>query len=649
MSPTRLRLLLRDASAVAAFASMSVSDQLPRWVTGLFLGGALLALLGWRMKRPFLGNALLLTAFAWLVMTAASGSFDLIVATSSFAALLTVHRLHAPPAPDVDGHVHLAGLLMVAGGAALSADLRFLAGLIAFAVLAAFSTAAAVLEGSAEAAEEATPLRYALPRLSLGVLGMLAGALLLFLALPRLSWNVAARTSGSNAVAAQGFSGEVQLTSGGSGLKTNPRPVLRAHLHPDPGVAQLERYWAGRALDHFDGQRWWARGTRERPRLSVVLRPEALDQVEQEIELLPAYGTTTLVALETPTAFWDARVRRLVSVTDEQVHLDGLPGPLTYHARSAPDTPALLARSDLSRYTALPPQLDPRIKALADRVLAKESDPARAAGRLAAFLQREYSYSMEPPAAATEDPLADFLFTRRKGHCEYFATALAVLLRTHGFATRVMTGFFGGERVEDGYLLRAADAHAWVQVWIPERGFVTFDATPEAYRAGQPSRTLAWLAQSYDALERLWRTQVVDYAFVDQVRSLQWVAGRLSRSAPSAEPRLRRGLERLLLAVLGLALGLGLLVWAWRQTRPSDEAARLGLRLARMLRNAPLSMEPHESLEDYLSRLLRSSHGATLSVPRVLRRYLEARFGTRPLAPGEASTLERLLRTAVRR
>src|SRR5262249_26464046 len=152
---------------------------------------------------------------------------------------------------------------------------------------------------------------------------------------------------------------------------------------------------------------------------------------------------------------------------DEQVRTPTPSAGLIYRARSLPGLALPLARTDLSRYVTLPPKLDPSIGALAEQVLQGETDPRLAAERLVSFLKCENTYSTDLPPNADEDPLAEFLFGRRKGHCEHFATALAVMLRTKGLATRVVTGFYGGERVEDAYVVRAADAHAWVQVWIP--------------------------------------------------------------------------------------------------------------------------------------------------------------------------------------
>ena len=125
--------------------------------------------------------------------------------------------------------------------------------------------------------------------------------------------------------------------------------------------------------------------------------------------------------------------------------------------------------------------------------------------------------------ASGPDPLADFLFNVKSGHCEYFSTAMAVLLRTHGIAARVVNGFLPGEYNEaaGAYTVRQSDAHSWVEVYFPEtRSWVTFDPTPSAGRR-EPVRTgLAAQLQKYaEALELLWFQYVVGYDKQEQ-RSL---------------------------------------------------------------------------------------------------------------------------------
>src|SRR5213079_3639882 len=125
--------------------------------------------------------------------------------------------------------------------------------------------------------------------------------------------------------------------------------------------------------------------------------------------------------------------------------------------------------------------------------------------------------------AGGRDPLADFLFNIKQGHCEYFATAMAVMLRTQGIATRVVNGFLPGEYNEasGAYTVRQSDAHSWVEVYFPEtRSWVTFDPTPPAGRAARVRTGLAGALSKYsEALELMWFQYVVGYDKQEQ-RSL---------------------------------------------------------------------------------------------------------------------------------
>ncbi len=127
-------------------------------------------------------------------------------------------------------------------------------------------------------------------------------------------------------------------------------------------------------------------------------------------------------------------------------------------------------------------------------------------------LRADYGYTLELPDHEVADPLAYFLFTRKKGHCEYFASAMTVMLRTAGIPARLATGFQSGvyNPITDFWLVRASDAHAWVEAWIPGRGWTTFDPTPP-----DPNRRgfalLTKLGLYLDAAETFWQEWVVSY------------------------------------------------------------------------------------------------------------------------------------------
>ena len=104
------------------------------------------------------------------------------------------------------------------------------------------------------------------------------------------------------------------------------------------------------------------------------------------------------------------------------------------------------------------------------------------------YLSTHFRYTLELPRSLPQDPLANFLFERKKGHCEYFASSMAVMLRSLHIPSRIVTGFRGGEfnDLTGQYVVRASDAHSWVEAYFPGSGWISFDPTP----AGNlPTRT----------------------------------------------------------------------------------------------------------------------------------------------------------------
>jgi transglutaminase-like putative cysteine protease/uncharacterized membrane protein YuzA (DUF378 family) len=648
-APSRLRLRLRDLGAGAAFGSMAVSGQLPVWAVGLFGVALVCALLGKRLfaTRAKSTSVLLLGLAGVLGLSVYTGQLDLVVAACSFAGLIAAHRLLSTPDSRTDGQVQLTGLLMVSGGAALSGELTFALFLVAFGVCASLSMGLAVVE-SAVPDGEALPVREVVRPLSLGLVFAVLGAMAFFILFPRLNWSMASRRTAPGLGATTGLADTVRLGGAGT-LKSNPRVVLRAHITPDPGVEQLSAYWVARTYDTFDGQEWTSVGDPKRSRPRVTLRPGGESSVHQRIELLPAYGARTLVALETPTRLGNAvahqasgsRRSSLMELGGGEVRFTENALAYSYEATSLPpDEEAATQLTDAERgqLLALPDRLDPRVEALARRVIDGETDPLRAAQKLSAWLQREYTYTLEL-GGEVEDPLADFLFERKAGHCEHFATALTVMLRTQGFSARLSTGFFGGERSNEDYILRAGDAHAWTHVLVPDRGFVTLDATPPSNRASQSMPALQFLTGLYEAMESRWRTAVIDYSLRDQLDAAQ----KLIR--PPREPG--RSSSRLPPArIWGLALLVALLTYGtWRilsgrlSVPRRHTATQLIDTVEGLLREAGLRPRPDETLEELTARLVREQHSLAEPLVPLTRRYLEARFGQRPLAAGEAERL----------
>jgi protein-glutamine gamma-glutamyltransferase len=153
---------------------------------------------------------------------------------------------------------------------------------------------------------------------------------------------------------------------------------------------------------------------------------------------------------------------------------------------------------------------------LAAEITLGKSNAYDRAAAIDEYLKKTYSYTLELPSQTPVDPLGNFLFDRKKGHCEYFASAMAIMLRTQGIPSRVVNGFRGGEfnDLTGSYIVRARQAHSWVEAFFPGYGWVTFDPTPAATLAMNfnSSRYALYM----DAMSEFWREWVINYDYNHQ-------------------------------------------------------------------------------------------------------------------------------------
>jgi len=181
----------------------------------------------------------------------------------------------------------------------------------------------------------------------------------------------------------------------------------------------------------------------------------------------------------------------------------------------------------LSRYLGLP-ALDSRIPELARKITASADNDYDRAAALETYLRTHFGYSLQLSRTVPHDPLANFLFERRQGHCEYFASSMAVMLRILGIPSRVVNGFRTGEfnDLTSQYVVRASNAHSWVEAYFPGHGWVAFDPTPGASIAA----TTGWsrISMYADAMASFWREWIVNYDVVHQ-QALAVSAGSRSR------------------------------------------------------------------------------------------------------------------------
>jgi transglutaminase-like putative cysteine protease len=363
-------------------------------------------------------------------------------------------------------------------------------------------------------------------RLSMLSLGLFAGILFLtggvFFVLPRTA-RAAFQRFAPERYHLPGFSNEVTLGEIGE-IKQSSTPVMHVYSQGD-GLLAVR--WRGAALTHFDGKRWF-----NLPAVEERLRPEGrrvllLDgparpgrRIEYEVRLSDIASDVLLVAGTPESMIIDVpAVSRSSTGTLSVPRINGV--GLRYAVSSLLDdeTSESAQLTPSARLEALAlPRLDERIPRLALDMTVGLATPEEKARALERHLRHDYGYTLELLPAPVADPLATFLFARKKGHCEYFASAMAVMLRTLGIPARVVTGFLGGvyNPMTGWQVVRASDAHSWVEAWLPRRGWVTFDPTPPD---PSPSSASLWTRAGLvlDAADQFWQDWVVGYDFERQI------------------------------------------------------------------------------------------------------------------------------------
>ena len=385
--------------------------------------------------------------------------------------------------------------------------------------------------------------------LSLSALSVACGAIViggvLFFFFPRFSAGYLGRAS-FNPSLMSGFTENVELGQIGE-IKKNSAVVMRVQTGKPIGYDRLR--WRGIALTSFDGRRWstpehnaqklqpdddgWIR-TAEVPHKTDSPKPEMIYTVYLEPLATDAiFVPGKVISLkgnfngENSNSF--AAIRRTYIFRDST---DTLLNP--FHNYSAiryagfslllpMDATKLRAASTeysidiASTYLQLPHELDPRIPELAKQITKNARTPFDKSLAIESYLRNRFTYTLNLTGKPGDDPLAHFLFETRAGHCEYFASAMTIMLRTLGIPTREVNGFLPGEYNDLGgdYIVRASDAHSWVEVYFPGLDWQTFDPTPAAPE--NETGFLTRLGQYADWMEITWSEWVIGYDFAHQM------------------------------------------------------------------------------------------------------------------------------------
>lgn len=488
--------------------------------------------------------------------------------------------------------------------------------------------------------------------------------LILFVLFPRIPgplWNLPKDSYGSATGLSDSMSpGKI------SQLSDNDSVAFRVQFQtPLPPAEQ--RYWRGPVFTQFDGQTWNNPDTNGRHRLLTAgLRYRAKGEPLRYSVTLEPHQQNWLFALDLPA---ELPAGSELTPDYEIVSRQPIVQLKRYAMLSYPDYVLGADNRPSSIYLQLPFAAAPRARQLAQQWRAQSRDQPDSeqyivASALRYFHDQPFYYTRQPPLL-TDDPVEQFLFDSRRGFCEHYASAFVFLMRAAGIPARVVTGYQGGEMnpLSDYFIVRQSDAHAWAEVWLPQRGWQRIDPTavipaarienrndlerilPElAGRAGAPGWTIrVWkqIGYSWDRINHAWNQWVVNYNDRRQRNLLTRFFDRL-------------GLDdmgwREMVGLLVFALGGVTLFLAWRllgsrrHQPPPDPASSAYRRFCRKLARHGISRAPAEGALDFCRRARQQRPDLGPAITHITALYQRSRYAPHP----SAENLKRL-QAAVRR
>jgi protein-glutamine gamma-glutamyltransferase len=438
-----------------------------------------------------------------------------------------------------------------------------------------------------------------------------------------------------------GFADRIELGHFGT-IETDPSVVARVEI---PGAAgqppPYTPYLRGRSLDRYDKGRWIktyvprsgvrgvSRGGVDLPMSRFGPKPSSINKARVYLEPLRS-DTAVLLAPEGTRALDLSPSRDPTGIGRPPSLVQDLDGDLIHSApeglrlvydiyvdpQGGPGTPPPAAGAQ--RLTEVPEDLRPELSRIAREWTSGIDGAARRTAAIERRFRSDFGYTLEGhPPAPGEDPVMAFLTRDRVGHCEYFASAMVLLLRSVDIPARVVNGFAGGEWIRPGgfFLFRREDAHSWVEVHLDEAGWQRYDPTPRAFQMVRGG-FFAPIRDRYDALRLSWMRWVVTFNADKQMtvfrgtrRGYYGIKNSLKKVGRAA----RWGVS---LAVLALAAA-GLFFALRRRRRGRKPRARRS------------SLRPWRRLEAAVTRRFRERHPSEPG-PTWLRRAADAVEGGSP-------------------
>ncbi|MCM2270061.1 MAG: DUF3488 and transglutaminase-like domain-containing protein, partial [Thermoanaerobaculia bacterium] len=539
MTFAREKRLLLGAAALLVAVPLPLNDALEWPVLGLFLAVvALFVRRAWEGNERWLSHrALNLLGLAYLpilvVDVAVSGRIQFVRPILHLILFGLAAKLWSLEREKDKWQVWIGIFFLFLAAMSTSTHPSVVVYLVAFAALAVVILLRFV---HLHVLSSFAPRASAAPGLPLGrliaamLVATVALAAPLFTLLPRVRTPMVtgpAGFGGQPALPQAGFSDEMSLDLIGR-IRANPAIALRMRFEGRPPDPQSLRLKAS-AYDVWEGRSW-----RQLPAGRAVDRERGVDSVRlaegrpvasAEIVLEPLRSRSLVLPLEAVEI--ELPGRRLLIDDAGTLGLGSYTtSPLEYRVRLARTPRSLASPPDGGAADGGPLDttgVSERMRALA-ATWSAHGTPRERAERIETRFHREFAYTTLYVGRGGESPLETFLFETRRGHCEYFASSMVLLLRSAGIPARLVTGFYGAEwsTWEGAWVVRQSNAHAWVEAWLGDgEGWAVFDPTPpEGLPAAQPRDLRLWARQAWEAVLFRWDRWVISYDFDDQVGML---------------------------------------------------------------------------------------------------------------------------------
>jgi transglutaminase-like putative cysteine protease len=434
-----------------------------------------------------------------------------------------------------------------------------------------------------------------------------------------------------------------------SNLLTSDAVAFRVNFDSATPPATQQLYWRGPVMWDFDGRTWSA------PRIPYAL-PRTLDSLDGAVEYavtMEPHGKRWLFALDLP----GKTPPRSMMTNDFQLLFQGqLTNRMRYDMisylryRDAAELP----RYELQRALRLPAGANPRTRDLAKEMHKRATDDRAYVNAVLGMLRNQnFSYTTTPPLLGP-NPVDEFLFTTLAGYCEHYASAFTVLMRAAGVPARVVTGYQGGEfnAVGNYMIVRQADAHAWVEVWLGSEGWTRVDPTaavaPTRVQSGAVAAVpqgesvplllrgnFRWLHRAglaWDSLANSWNQVVLGYAF-DRQRQLMQRIGVDDATWQSMA-------TVMFMATGAIMLVLALLMLRKLRAQRPDPVAAVYARFCQRLARRGLTRHPSEGPAAFSKRAATAHPELAAAIKTISDLYIRLRYGNEA-RPAEIGDLRR--------